>query len=50
MGSICFVLPMSAGSAVSLDMAHRVDGGEQVRGDTKEPELDNGGGCVLKQG
>lgn len=27
-----------------------VDGGEQARGDTKEPEQDNGGGCALEQG
>lgn len=50
MGRICFVIPMSAGFAVYLDMAHGVDRGERAKGDTKEPELDNGGGCVLKQG
>lgn len=50
MGRTCFVLPMRAGSAVCLDMADGVDGGEQAGGDTKEPEPDNGGGCALKQG
>lgn len=49
-GRTCFVLPLSAESAVSLEMACGVDGGEQARGDTKEPEQDNGGGCALEQG
>lgn len=50
MGRTCFVLSPRAGSAVSLEMACGVDGGEQARGDTKEPEQNNGGGCALKQG
>lgn len=49
-GRTCFVLPLGAGSAVSLEMAHGVDWGKQARSDTTEPEQDNGGGCALKQG